>query len=213
MGNTKYKVIIGILVVLLVAALCFICFLLGKNYKNEEPEKEPETKEVEKKEEEPKEEEPVKEPEKEESKKEETKGKDKILFDATGEEFLDEKALVVLTTDKKVVVNYTNEKGKYITDNVIATDVKETFIVHAGMDDMCWGNERIIIVTKSKTLYLSIDDMMCGNKLVTKDLKGLEGITKVEEKANGTGEYEPADYTVYATDKNGKRINITDRLF
>ncbi len=56
MENKTYKIIIGVLVVLLAAALCVICFLLGRDSKKEEPKKDVETKEVEKKEETKKEE-------------------------------------------------------------------------------------------------------------------------------------------------------------
>ncbi len=204
MENKKYKVIIGILVVLLIAALCVICFLLGRDYKKDEPKKEQETKEVEKKEETKKEE--------KKEKKEEPRKENKVLFDATDKKYEDDKALVVLTPDNRVLVNYTNEDDKYVTDVEIATDVIETFDVHAGMSDICWGNEVLIIVTESKTLFLSIDDMMCANRLVTKELKGLEGITNVEEKAEKSPNNEPDDYKVYATTKDGKRIEITDKL-
>ena len=190
----KYKIIIGVLVVLLVAALCTICFLLGRDTKKEEPRKEPETKEIEKKE----------KPEKGETKE------NKVLFDTTSYEN-DDVEKVELTSDGVVLVTMTGTEND-VNKKEVAKDVTKTFMVQVGQADICEGNKRLMFVHKDGTAsYLNIDELTCGQKIVVEKLDGVKNIEKFEVK---TVKYdgEPDGHTAYAITKSGKKIDISEKI-
>lgn len=193
----KYKIIIGVLVVLLVAALCVICFLLGRDTKKEEPRKEPETKEVEKKEK-------PSTPEKEETKE------NKVLFDTTSYGN-DDVEKVELTSDGVVLVTMTGTEND-VNKKEVAKNVTKTFMVQVGQADICEGNKRLMFVHKDGTAsYLNIDELTCGQKIVVEKLDGVKNIEKFEVK---TVKYdgEPDGHTVYAITKSGKKIDISEKI-
>jgi len=190
----KYKIIIGVLVVLLVAALCTICFLLGRDTKKEEPRKEPETKEIEKK---------------EKSEKGETK-ENKVLFDTTSYGN-DDVEKVELTSDGVVLVTMTGTEND-VNKKEVAKDVTKTFMVQVGQADICEGNKRLMFVHKDGTAsYLNIDELTCGQKIVVEKLDGVKNIEKFEVK---TVKYdgEPDGHTAYAITKSGKKIDISEKI-
>lgn len=216
MGNTKYKVIIGFLVVLLAAALCAICFLLGRESKKEEiPNKESETKEVEKKEDseekekdEKKEEEPTKETTKKEE-KQDYKIKE-VLFDTTSYGN-DDVEKVELTTDGTVLVTIKGTDND-VTREEVAKDVTKTFTVRVGQADICEGNKRIMFVHKDGTAsYINIDQLTCGQSIVVEKLNGYKNIDRFEEK---TVKYdgEPDEHITYVITKDGKKTDITAKI-
>jgi flagellar basal body-associated protein FliL len=130
----KYKIIIGVLVVLLAAALCVICFLLGRDAKKEEPKNESETKEIEKKEdseEKEKDEEKEEEPTKETTKKEEKQDYKikEVLFDTTSYGN-DDVEKVELTSDGVVLVTITGTEND-VNKKEIAKDVVKTYLLYA----------------------------------------------------------------------------------
>jgi len=193
----KYKIIIGVLVVLLVAALCVICFLLGRDTKKEEPRKEPETKEIEK------EEKP------EEPKKEETK-ENKILFDTTSYGN-DDVEKVELTSDGVVLVTMTGTEND-VNKKEVAKNVTKTFMVQVGQADICEGNKRLMFVHKDGTAsYLNIDELTCGQKIVVEKLDGVKNIEKFEVK---TVKYdgEPDGHVTYVVTKDGKKTDISSEI-
>lgn len=219
MGNTKYKVIIGFLVVLLAAALCVICFLLGRESKKEEiPDKEAETKEVEKKEEqnekekdEEKEEETPKETPKKEEKEETKDYKIKeVLFDTTSYGN-DDVEKVELTTDGTVLVTIKGTDND-VTREEVAKDVTKTFTVRVGQADICEGNKRIMFVHKDGTAsYINIDQLTCGQSIVVEKLNGYKNIDRFEEK---TIKYdgEPEGHITYVITKDGKKTDISAKI-
>jgi len=218
MGNTKYKVIIGFLVVLLAAALCAICFLLGRESKKEEiPDKEAETKEVEKKEEQNEKE---KDEEKEETSKETPKKEEKeetkeykikeVLFDTTSYGN-DDVEKVELTTDGTVLVTIKGTDND-VTREEVAKDVTKTFTVRVGQADICEGNKRIMFVHKDGTAsYINIDQLTCGQSIVVEKLNGYKNIDRFEEK---TVKYdgEPDEHITYVITKDGKKTDITAKI-
>ncbi len=204
MENKTYKIIIGVLVVLLAAALCVICFLLGRDSKKEEPKKDVETKEVEKKEETKKD-----EPELVDDSKQGEVIKE-VLFDTTSYGN-DDVEKVEITYNGTVLVTI---KG---TDNdverkEVAKNVVKTFTVQVGQSDICEGNKRIMFVHKDGTAsYLNIDELVCGRKIVVENLKGFKNIDKFEVK---TVKYEgePDGYITYVITKDGKKTDISNKI-
>ena len=215
MGNTKYKVIIGFLVVLLAAALCAICFLLGRDTKKEETRKEPETKEIEKKEDseekekdEKKEEEPTKETTKKEE-KQDYKIKE-VLFDTTSYGN-DDVEKVELTSDGVVLVTMTGTEND-VNKKEIAKDVVKTFMVQVGQNDICEGGKRLMFVHKDGTAsYLSVDDLTCGQNIVVDKLNGVKNIEKFEVKTI-KHDGEPDEHITYVITKDGKKTDITAKI-
>ena len=204
MENKKYKIIIGVLVVLLVAALCVICFLLGKDTKKEEPKKNFETKEV-KKDEKPKEDQPelVDDSKQGEVIKE-------VLFDTTSYGN-DDVEKVEITYNGTVLVTMTGTEND-VNKKEVAKNVTKTFMVQVGQADICEGNKRLMFVHKDGTAsYLNIDELTCGQKIVVEKLDGVKNIEKFEVK---TVKYdgEPDGHTAYAITKSGKKIDISEKI-
>ena len=204
MENKTYKIIICVLVVLLAAALCVICFLLGKDTKKEEPKKDHETKEV-KKDEKPKEDKPelVDDSKQGEEIKE-------VLFDTTSYGN-DDVEKVELTNNGKVLVTIKGTDND-VTGKEVAKNVVKTFVVQVGQSDICEGNKRIMFVHKDGTAsYLNIDELVCGRKIVVENLKGFKNIDKFEVK---TVKYdgEPDGHVTYVVTKDGKKTDISSKI-
>ncbi len=191
MDNKKYKIIIGVLVVLLVVALGVICLLVTKNNEKEEPKEESETKEVEKK------------IEKEYEIKE-------VLYDTTSYGN-DDVEKVELTNDGIVLVTITGTEED-VTRKEVANNVVDTYIVKVSQSDTCEGNKRIIFVGEDRTAtYINIDSLVCGHEIEVEPLEGVKNIDYFDTKAvkqNGEPDYN----LVYVITKDGNKKDITNFL-
>jgi hypothetical protein len=192
MDNKKYKIIIGVLVVLLVVALGVICLLVTKNNEKEEPKEESETKEVEKK------------IEKEYEIKE-------VLYDTTSYGN-DDVEKVELTTDGIVLVSITGSDENDVTRQEVATKVVKTYMVQVGQADICEGNKRLMFVHKDGTAsYLNIDELTCGQDILVQKLEGYKDVEKFEvETVKNDGE--PDAHIAYVITKDGKKTDISDEI-
>ena len=236
MENKKYKIVIGVLVVLLIGALCAIVVLLGNQKDKDKKETDkPETKEV------------INKKEKDDS-SEETKKEEKNKYDIKEEEKEDviEKTFtnnkkykikevlydntsygnddvekVELTNDGVVLVSingtgYDDSEDKEVSFKInrveVASNVSKTFSIHVGTSDICEGNRRIMFIHKDGTVsYINIDDLACGQMINVIKFEGLKDVLKFEEKIV-KHEGEPNEYIVYAVTKDGNKTDITEKI-
>ena len=236
MENKKYKIVIGVLVVLLIGALCAIVVLLGNQKDKDKKETDKsETKEV------------INKKEKDDS-SEETKKEEKNKYDIKEEEKEDviEKTFtnnkkykikevlydntsygnddvekVELTNDGVVLVSingtgYDDSDDKEVSFKInrveVASNVSKTFSIHVGASDICEGNRRIMFIHMDGTVsYINIDDLACGQMINVIKFEGLKDVLKFEEKIV-KHEGEPNEYIVYAVTKDGNKTDITEKI-
>ena len=195
MDNKKYKIIIGVLVVLLVVALGVICLLVTKNNEKEETRKKgTEIKEAEKV--------IIREYEEPEIKE--------ILYNTTSYGN-DDVEIVELTNDGTVLVTI-NGTEEDVTRKEVANNVVDTYIVKVSQSDTCEGNKRIIFVGEDRTAtYLNIDSLVCGHEIEVEPLEGVKNIDYFDTKVVKQ-EGEPDYNLVYVITKDGNKKDITNFL-
>ncbi len=186
MENKKYKIIIGVLVVLLIVAVCTIVFLISSGKDKCKTAPKPET-------------------------KEEVYNIKEVLYDTTsyGNDTVEK---VELTTDGTVLVSITGDDKVNMNRKEVAHGVEKTFKVNVGKSDICEGNTRIILLDgEGAATFIDIDDLVCGHNLTVKTIDGVGYITNIEDK---TVKYEgePDGHEVYAVTKDGKKVDISDKL-
>ena len=151
----------------------------------------------------------------------------KSLFDTTGKKVDTESKgnstveKVELTEDNKVLVTMT---GEYLDSNdktvkldtknkEVAQKVKDAVLVHVGQSDICEGNAKLVFILEDGTLsYLDVDKLVCGHEIAVGTVSGVSNIVSVSEEKKQVNQYEPYKYTVYAEDKDGKKIDISSKL-
>lgn len=148
----------------------------------------------------------------------------KVLYD-TSSYGNDLYQIVELTDDGTVLVtiNGTGERlngEEKIIKKEVLKNVNKTFKVLAGQSDVCAGNTRLMFIMNDSSLsYLDIDQLECGDTIkIVNNVANLKDIVEVTEKiAPGAclddGSYcEPDIHSVYAIDKNGTKVDITNKL-
>lgn len=117
-----------------------------------------------------------------------------------------------LTKSGDVIANVKANDGdkKDIVDQVIESKVVKYFIVNVGMSDVGDSRELVFIKEDGTITSISLGHLLISNEVKINKSYTLKNITEVYDKVTTpTTEYEPAGYSVFVKDIEGKETNIT----
>ena len=148
-----------------------------------------------------------------------TNGVKQVLYDNTsyGEDVVD---IVELTKGGSVLVTIKSSDSINVDSKEVLSNVDQAFKVKTGVSDICEGNTKLIFIMKDSTIsYLDIDELVCGNSIkVVNNFASLNNIVNIvkEEKLGecdkDSSYCEPSYNIVYAIDKDGNKINISEKF-
>lgn len=118
-----------------------------------------------------------------------------------------------LTKSGDIIANVKadSEDKKDIVDQVIENKVVKYFIVNVGMTDVGIGEELVFIKEDGNITSVSLDRLLIANEVKINKSYTLKNITEVYDKVTTPAtEYEPAGYSVFAKDIDGKETDITN---
>lgn len=120
-----------------------------------------------------------------------------IRLTANGEVYADVKAIL--------------EDRKDITNELLENQVVKYFIVDVGRRDTGFGQNIVFLKEDGSISTVSLDTLLLLNKIdVVKNVGSLKNIVDVYSKVTTPAtEFEPAGYSVYAKDIDGKETDIS----